>query len=177
MYQIIDNFLDEKFYLELNEIIKSENIPWYFKAEDTQNSDNKNGYFCHNLYINDQPDSAYYISLMKPILKKLNYISCVEARINLTTRDIDTVESGFHVDQPFKNATTGILYLTDSNARTVLKIKGKEIFVKSKNNRLLLFDTEIQHKVIYHSDIHKRYVINFTYIGDKNYGNREITNT
>jgi len=177
MYQILDNFLDEKFYIELSNIIKSETIPWYFRAEDTQNSNNKNGYFCHNFYNNDQPDSGLYNSFIKPILKKLNYTTCIEARANLTTRDIDTVESSFHVDHHYINSTTGILYLDTCNAETTLKLKDKNIIVKSKENRMLLFNTEIQHKVKYHSDIHKRYVINLNYIGDRNYGNRKITDS
>ena len=75
MYQIIDNFLDKKFYQELCEIIKSHKIAWFFKAEDTENTLNKNGYFCHNFYNDDQPDSSYYSSYIKPILKKLNLCS------------------------------------------------------------------------------------------------------
>ena len=51
-----------------------------------------------------------------------------------------------------------------------IEINEKEHSVDSIENRMLLFPAQTRHKLIYHTDVHKRYVINFNFIGDKNYG-------
>jgi hypothetical protein len=48
--------------------------------------------------------------------------------------------------------------------RHYLKINDKIISIDSKENRLLKFKSTIMHKLIYHTDVHKRIVINFNYI-------------
>jgi hypothetical protein len=169
-YKIIDNFLEKQSYEKLSNVLKSEDIPWYFRAEDVQNSThNKNGFFSFCFYNDMKPNHILFEPLIVPILKHLKSIACVQVRANLCFRDKDSVECGYHIDYDNPNVTTGILYFNTCNAKTVLNIKGNEFFIDSIENRMLLFDAKIKHKVIYHTDIHKRYVINFNFIGaDKN---------
>lgn len=168
-YKIIDNFLDKNFYENLSKILKSEDIPWYFREKDTYGgTNNKTGFFSFCFYNNDKPDHVLFEPLIIPILEKLNCFSCVQVRANLSFRDIDAIESAYHYDCDHPNVTTCILYFTNCNAKTVLKINNKEFFVDSIENRLLIFPAQTDHKLIYHTDVHKRYVINFNYIGGKN---------
>lgn len=174
-YKIIDNFLSEEFYNYLSKDLKGEDIPWFFRYEDTSKKSilNKtnNGFFSFCYYNNLRPDHPLFDKHIVPILKKLNVISCLQVRANLTVRDKDHLESGFHTDCVEEKSPcieTAILYLTTCNAKTVLKIGEKKVFIDSLENRLLLFDNSIQHKVIYQNDCHKRYVINFNFIRNKN---------
>ena len=166
-YTIIDNFLDSDFYQEISEIIKSEKIPWYFRKKDTPNSKNLNGYFCCGFYDNDRPDHPLYDNIIVPILEKLECVSPIMVRANLILRDKDSLESSFHVDYQLPHSKTAIFFLTTCNAKTVLKINNQEIFVESKENRMLIFDTLVEHKLIFQKDVHKRYILNFNYFGRK----------
>ncbi len=177
-YQIIDNFLKKNFYEDLSHQLKSENIPWFFKKEDTlgiaSNNKNNNGFFSFCYYNDFKPDHVLFENHIVPILKQLDIVSCIQVRANLTFRDIDHLESKYHNDNTSSNVTTGIFYLTTCNAKTVLKINNKELLVDSVENRLLLFNSQIKHKVIYQNDCHKRYVINFNFIKKNNEPYKEI---
>ncbi len=170
MYKIIDNFLDKESYELLSNTIKSDTVPWYFRAKDTTGHTlNKTGFFSFCFYNHYKPDHEAF-DLILPILEKLNFISCIQVRANLTFRDIDAKESAYHFDYDHPDVTTGILFLTNCNSKTILEINEKEHSVDSIENRMLLFPAQTRHKLIYHTDVHKRYVINFNFIGDKNYG-------
>ena len=99
------------------------------------------------------------------MLTKLEVDACIQVRANLVVRDKDTIECGWHTDGSNPAATTGILYLTNCNAKTVLSTKEGEVFVDSIENRMLLFPQTTRHKVIYQTDVHKRYIVNFNYFG------------
>ena len=168
-FKIIDNFLLKNFYQTLSEDLKSSKIPWYNKETDVKNSKEKNnGFFFFCYYNNFQPDHHLFHKHMTPFIKKLNVAALLQVRANLVLRDQDTIESDFHTDYDCMYSTTGIFYLTNCNAKTILKIKNKNVSVNSKENRMLLFDSRISHKVIYQTDVHKRYVINFNFIGNNN---------
>lgn len=168
-YQIIDNFLDLDFYKQISHSIKSDSIPWFSRKHDTTNNlKNKNGFFSFNFYNNNEPGHPSFHTIAIPILKKLNYIAPISVRANLTFRDIDSEESGFHIDDnTCLQSTTAILFLTTCDAQTVLKIKNKELKIESVENRMLVFNSQIPHKLIYHKNVHKRHVINLNYFGDK----------
>lgn len=164
-YKIIDKFLELSFFEKVFKEISSSEISWFYRAFDVSNglTKNKNGYFNHTFYNNDEPMSALYFSFIKDILQKMNASTVMSVVANLCLRDIDCIESPYHVDRPYTNSKTAILYLTTCNAKTILKIDDKEIPVESIENRLLVFNANIKHKVIYQTDKHKRYVINFNY--------------
>ena len=150
----------------LSNTIKSESIPWFFRKKVTSNfSKSTNGYFSFCFYNNHKPDHKLFEPLILPILQKLNFLTCIQVRANLAFRDIDAKESDYHVDYDHPNVTTGILYLTNCNGKTVLQIGDKEVSVDSVENRFVMFPAQTQHKLIYHTDVHKRYVINFNFIG------------
>ena len=75
--------------------------------------------------------------------KKLNVLSLVQVRANLVLKSEDTIECGYHIDYNSNKTTTGILFLTGCNAKTVLKIDKDEIPIDNKENRMLLFNTSI----------------------------------
>ena len=160
MYKVIDNFLDDESYKNLNNVIKGGFFNWFIEKEDTDdNNKNLNGFFNHNFFNNHEPASPYFKSLIIPILKNI--------RANLSLRDVDTIESGLHTDNESNSAYTAIFFLTKCNAVTVLELPEKKINVKSIENRMLIFKSKIKHKVIYHTDVHKRFVINFNFFNEE----------
>ena len=127
--KIIDNYLEPELYKKISSYLKSDKASWYYKKEDTNHfSKNKNGFFSFCFYNHGQPDHVKFYDLVVPILMKLNADACQQIRANLVVRDKDTVESGWHMDGPNPAATTGILYLTNCNSKTVVKTKDGDVF-------------------------------------------------
>ena len=160
--KIVDNYLEDGLYQDIKAFITGENIPWYLRKEDTINSYNKNGYYNFSYFNENCINHPMFNKHIEPILNKLNTKFPIEVRANLTHRDEDGVESSYHVDRPFK-CMSAILFLTTCNSKTILKINNKEKLIDSVENRILLFESNILHKVKYQTDIHKRYIINFNY--------------
>ena len=166
-YKIIDNFLSKEFYDFISNELKDLKTPWYFQENDVPGVKN-NGFFSFCYYNNFRPMHNMFDSHITPILNRLDVKSCIQVRANLVFRDIDTIECPYHNDNDCLYSTTAIFYLTNCNAQTILKINDKEVCIDSVENRMLLFDTNILHKVKYQTDVHKRYVINFNFIRNKN---------
>jgi len=167
-YKIIDNFLPNDFYEKLSFDLKSDRIPWYYKKVDVdKKKSNNNGFFCFCYYNDFKPDHHLFNVHIEPILKNLNAETVIIVKANLVLRDKDMIDCAFHTDTECLYSTTGILFLTDCNSKTILKVDNKEVCVNSIENRMLLFNSQIEHKVIYQTDVYKRYVINFNFIERK----------
>ena len=168
-YKVIDNFLNNQFYEKLCYDLKGENHPWYYTKIDVDlKKSMNNGLFTYSYYGNHKPLWDNFDEHIRPITESLDVDALMLVRANLVLRDVDTIETPYHIDNNSNYATTAILFLTTCNAKTVLKVKDKEVPVDSVENRLLLFDSKIKHKVIYHTDVWKRFVINFNFIRNKN---------
>jgi len=166
-YKIIDNFLNIKDFKNLNSFIKGKEIPWFFNKVDVANNiKNKNGFFQHTFYENHQPINNY-ITQINPFMEKLKIVGILRIRANLTTRDIDAVESSYHTDNDNLSSCTAIFFFNNCNSKTILKLPDEDMVVESKENRILIFKSSIYHKVVYATDIHKRYVINFNYFTEE----------
>ena len=64
------------------------------------------------------------------------------------------------VDTIEKNAKTAILYLNTCNGGTVIINNKKEKIIYSKENKLLLFDSNTLHRGFSQTDIERRIIIN-----------------
>lgn len=69
----------------------------------------------------------------------------------------------FHVDED-KDTTYTILYnLHDNDGGTEFKINNKIKFIKSEENKIVIFDSSIEHRGKTSKDADFRYIINFNY--------------
>jgi hypothetical protein len=165
-YKIEENFLPEDLYKELKIFLCGNKINWFYREKETSDMD-KNltiGYFSFGWYNNWQPDHPLFFSQIVPILNKLNCKAPLQIRANLTfNRNITCSGSEWHIDYAYKNSFTAIIYFTTCNASTLLNINNKIITVNSLENRLLLFNSPIEHKVVYGDDMNKRIVMNLNF--------------
>ena len=83
-------------------------------------------------------------------------------KLNLTLKSSNPIESNFHNDNFFPNCKTAIIYINTCNGKTVIKIK-KEIEIKSEENKALIFNTNILHKVVSQTDLSRRIILNINY--------------
>jgi len=161
-----DNFLVNSEYQKLKSKIISSEMPWFYVEKDTHPiTENSNGYFRNYFYKNQMPCHPYYEDCI-PLLNEIGCVTPIEIRANLNFRDIDSKSSGFHTDNNHKYVKTALLFFTTCNAKTMLKYKNKEIYIDSVENRILIFNSSVEHKLIYQTDTHKRYILNINYYGD-----------
>lgn len=154
---VIKNLLELDFLNKLKETIFGSNFNWFFNPNMTESKD---GYFFSHLLFKDfQIHSNFYIEFVLPILKKLQFVSLQEARINLMVKKEKLYQSDFHIDKPYP-CKTAILYLNSCNGYTILD-KKEQIKIECEENKAIIFDSQIEHSAVSQTDCERRIVINF----------------
>tara|TARA_R100001129_G_scaffold132814_1_gene94294 strand:- start:310 stop:807 length:498 start_codon:yes stop_codon:yes gene_type:complete len=161
---IKDNYLDVDQLAEVKKNLEHSEFPWYYRQDIVDVEDP--AYMTHVFFETSNP--SRYLPIIQPILNKLNCGPLIQIRSNLVFKQTNPISVGWHTDNRYKNAKTAIFYLQTCNGPTVLK-KEKEIFVNSVENRMLVFDSCIEHKAILHTDIKRRIVININYFERENH--------
>ena len=159
MFEVKDNFLPEKEYINIYTLLTDEYFPWYFNNYKTL-SDTKELFeyqFTHTFY-NKYAISSDNFKYLKPILKKLNYLSLIRIKANLNPITQELIKYKSHKDQDFE-CKVAIYYLNTNNGYTMLEDKK----VESKANRMVLFDSSIFHYGTNSTNCNNRMVINFNY--------------
>tara|TARA_Y100000114_G_C11575436_1_gene238485 strand:+ start:38 stop:520 length:483 start_codon:yes stop_codon:yes gene_type:complete len=155
---IYKNFLDKKTFTNIKEKIMSDHMPWYYNDSVIHQFD-KNFQFTFTFVTNTEINcSEEMINIIKPILKKIKYKKLKRVKANLLTQTKDIVEQGFHTDYP--KGVTSIFYINTCNGYTKFK-NGKKI--KSEENKLVEFNSNLEHSGSSCTDEKRRIVINFNY--------------
>ena len=161
--KVIKNFLEQDFFEELKSIISYEDFPWRYRKSMTSFPADKNKeFFTYSFFNENKVNSNYYHSHMVPILEKLNCKSVIEIKANLNLLSDKNIKSSFHTDQ-HSPSTTAILYINTNNGGTDIKIKNKVKFIKSEENKIVIFPAQTLHRACVQSDTRQRFVINFNY--------------
>jgi hypothetical protein len=156
----IKNFLPYEQFKELQNLILNIDFPW--RIRETMTNEDENIYFTHSFFNKKIINSdLLYINYIIPILNKLNAIAPIEIRANMVLNKIYD-KSGWHTDYDF-NSFTAILYLNNCDGGTELKIEDKIKFIKSEENKILIFNSKIIHRGISSNKNDKKYIINFNY--------------
>ncbi len=162
-FKVIDNFCDIEFYTSLKNYITNEDFPWRRRLKSVEGDESSLGYFTYNFYNNLKVHSKEYKTFIIPILKKLNARAVIEVRANLNLEPLYLKnKSLYHVDN-FNDHYTSILNLSDNGGGTEFKLEKDEIFVKSKENRMIILKSNIMHRAVKPNPNEVRYVINFNY--------------
>jgi hypothetical protein len=156
--KIINNCLNKEELINLQNLMMSNMFPWFITKviEDEKNNDYQ---FTHNFYKDYESRSTYF-NLLNPLLNILNPASLIRIKANLLIKENKIIKHGFHVDTNLKNSKTAIFYVNTNNGFT--EFKNKKI-VKSEENKLIVFDNNIEHTGTTCTDEFFRIVINFNY--------------
>jgi hypothetical protein len=155
------DFLIIEQFKNLQNLILNQDFPWRIRKSMTKVD--KNIYFTHSFFNEYCINSDFYNPFIVPILKKLNCKSPIDVRANMFLNKLFD-KSGWHTDTGDDwNNFTSILYLNSCNGGTELNIDGKIKFIKAEENKMLVFNSNIKHRVCTSTDIDKRYIINFNY--------------
>jgi len=158
---IINNFLDNNLFYEFKKILMSENINWFWRKSMTS-AENNNYFFGHGFYYDDKVQSDFFEPFILPILKKLNCTKIIQVRANLVLKKEEIFQSDFHTDYTF-DCNTAILYINNCNGYTILD-KLKKIKVPCEENKMLIFNSQIEHASVSQTDCERRIVVNFNYL-------------
>jgi hypothetical protein len=157
-YKIIDNFLNEESFLKIKNTITSNSFPFYYSKVTDKLNPNDGIYLTHLIFNNDF-DKSVYFELIKPIIYKLKVKSLIRIKVNLYAQTTKIIEHSPHIDFKFKH--NGFLYyLNTCDGFTRL---GKNIKIKSVENRGLIFESNKLHNSSTSTNIDGRLNINFNY--------------
>ena len=158
--KVVDNFLPEYQFKQIQDMLieKDPIFPWYYNDDICYENDGK-FQFTHTFYNHNDGTKSYYYSLLDACQNKLGVKKLVRIKANLNTRTLFHRKTGWHYD--FEDMTTSILYLNTNNGWTAIKGYGK---VESVANRMVIFDSNLQHSGVTCTDKNRRVVINFNYV-------------
>jgi hypothetical protein len=163
-YQIIDNCISAEDFLLIKSTMLDGDFPWYYKnykvAKDLPAEDSKQDFqFIHNFYNEYAPKSSF-IGMIEPILAVINPSAIMRIKANLTVATDRIIEYPFHVDIKNFKGTTAVFYVNNNDGYTVFKDGS---VVESKENRLVIFNSDVLHSGTTCTDEKIRCVINFNY--------------
>ena len=154
MVKIIKNFLDQQDFINLKEFCLG-NCNWFYRRHMTWNDD---PFFNHCFYNLHRVQSDHY-DLVLPLIKKLDVKAVIQIRANIVLAKEKPYKSDLHTDVNDLNSTTAIYYLTTCNGYTLIGDKK----IKSIENQIVIFDSNIKHQMVSQTDTPERIVINLNY--------------
>ena len=168
MIKVIDNFLSDSDFKDLQSFIMSVTFPWYYSPvlypKDKDYNEYNNQYY-HMFWMDDEDPkmttSPIIFKKIVPVLKKLNVTEDLLTRIKLNAQPKKFFRTlgGYHNDSD--NQTTSVYYLNTNNGGTKFKKSGK--VVKSVENRIVIFDSNLIHSGIFCTNKPRRFVLNLNY--------------
>jgi len=158
--KIEDNYLPEKAFKFIFDIISGEDFPWFYQSF-AERSDNMDILLTH-LFMNHNPlRPSDWMNLLEPLIEKINPNALIRIKANSYPCTTTIQEHKMHTDFQFK-CTTSIFYLNTNNGITKF---GDGRICESVANRLLTFETTMPHCSTSCTDVSVRYNINFNYFG------------
>ena len=161
MVEVIDNFLPKDIFVEMQYKILANDFPWYYN-NGIVGPHQKNKYqFVHTFFncdINFSNLHNEYYNFIDPCLHKLGVKHLKRVKANLNPKTIFHRNVGFHCD--IKNVTTSIFYINTNNGWTKFKDGCK---VECIENRMVIFDSNIEHAGFSCTDQKRKVVVNFNY--------------
>tara|TARA_Y100001963_G_C6614584_1_gene368673 strand:- start:104 stop:592 length:489 start_codon:yes stop_codon:yes gene_type:complete len=159
--KVIDNFLPEYQFNQIQSIIMSYEFPWFYNSGIMRENESERfqfvHMFCKGEEIEDRRYSGYY-SLLDSCQNKLGVKKIIRIKGNLNTRTVFHRKTGWHYD--YDDITTAILYINNNNGWTEIEGYGK---IKSVANRVVIFDSNLKHTGVTTTDEKIRVMVNFNY--------------
>jgi len=159
--QVIDNFLNKESFENIKNTMLSENFPWYYASRKTNGYDfDENFQFFHIFYIRHSINSDYS-QILAPLIDKINPLALVKIKANLTVKTKEIIDYGYHIDYATDSKLyTAVYYINSNNGYTKFE-NGPT--VESKENRIVIFDSQLPHSGTSCTDERLRVLINLNF--------------
>jgi hypothetical protein len=156
--KIINNVIKDEEALKIKDLLISQTFSWFY-IEGVVFEKENNFQFTHMFY-NDFKINSNYFEILNPILNVLKPSAIIKIKANLLLKDSKITEHTMHIDTNTKNSKTAVYYVNTNNGYTKFS-NGKK--VSSKINRLVTFDSKLEHAGTTCTDSNYRIVLNFNY--------------
>ena len=164
--EVIDDFLPSYQFKQLQSVILSRKFSWNFHDGIVGPNDGQ-CQFTHVFFdISYGGILSIYYSLFDIVQQKFRVSRLDRIKSNLNPKTVFHRKGGYHTDQRHPregyplHQKTAVLYLNTNNGWTEFKKGGK---VKSVANRMVIFDSNLEHRGVTCTDEKRRVVINFNY--------------
>ena len=159
-----DNFFQSSHFDLIRKIMYGKDFPWYFNEGILDYIEPRNFQFIHLLYRNTGRESVMWKDFRDIFIPKMKIKELYRVKANLTTRTIFHRGGGYHIDydKVKEKQKTSIFYINTCNGYTKFKNGGK---VKSVANRMVTFDSNLEHDGYTCTDKKRRVVVNFNDVG------------
>jgi len=167
MIEVVDNFLPESQFREIESQMMGAAWPWYFNdvVDSTDDTNDSGKYqFTYGFYGRKEGWINSGEKVIWPITQRINPVVWLRVKANLNPVTSTPVQNQFHIDMvgmtgiPF---LTSIYYVNTTNGVTLFR-DGTE--VENISNRLITFDGNLEHTGRTCTDKKRRVLINFNYI-------------
>lgn len=158
--QVIENFLPDKLFDKIHNLMIGSAFPWYYSDIVADPDDNNDFYFTHNFYENEKQQSKYFESITHPIMGKVNFNFMIRARANCYVRKSEHYQNSFHVDQDYPHIV-GLFSVNTNNGYTIFEDGTKH---ESKANTIIMFPGDMKHASVSQTDEKIRVNINFNFV-------------
>ena len=162
---IVDNFIDQQSFQNLNSVMLGENFCWSYSDAIDYAEDKDKFQFTHSFYKENLGPNSVHYGILGFFLQRLRIKEIYRIKANLVTRTSEIVTNSFHTDIqgnwgviPY---TTSIFYLNTNDGYTEFEDGTK---VESVANRFISFPIETKHRGTSCTDEKVRVVINFNYL-------------
>ena len=163
--KVIDDFLPDYHFRSLSNILLGNDFSWFYN-EDTAIEGDGYSHFINMFYkkypvrdVSETLGPTKSFPKIEPYLPFFKMKELYRIKANLAPRTVFHKKTGWHVDN-LPCSTTAILYMNTNNGWTEFKKGGK---VKSVANRLVTFDSDLEHQGVTCTDKKRRVLINFNY--------------
>lgn len=157
--KVISNVMNIEDFNILSNTVKSQDFEWHYH-EHQSHLKTDGEYFDHCLY-NKFEINSHAFNLIRPLLHKLKVKSLIQARLNLLIAKETPKFSEFHTDY-FYECKTAIFYLNTCNGYTEF-FDNEKTKVYSQENKVVIFNSQIQHRAVSQTDNKRRIVLNINY--------------
>ena len=161
---VIDNFLDEQSFQNLQNIMFGENFCWVYNGAIDYEDDEDKFQFTHSFYKNNIGPSSQQYGKLSHILNKIKPKEIYRIKANLLIKTPEIEVNTFHndiADLGILPWTTAVFYMNTNNGYTEFETGAK---VESIENRMVVFPAEMKHRGTSCTDKKVRVVINFNYL-------------
>ena len=147
-HSIINNFIDPILFSSIKDTLTGDTFFWLYN--DFVNYRPCDGYRFTNEIIKDSSltHSIFinYLNMVKPVLEKIPHKKLHSVRFNLFTK---TLEPQKYLNNRYKkDSKVSILFANNTNGG----IKINNVFIKSTENQLVLFDSNAEYNIVTPTD-------------------------
>ena len=154
--RIINNFLSEDTFKQLQSIVLSHQFPYFYSANTGIQGDYSDFYFEHMLYEDQKQSSNFFHSLLMPIIGQLNYDYLLRAKVNMYTKKDKEIYTSYHVDS---NASHQVALFAFNTCNGFTSFEDGEK-IPSVANQIAIFDGSRKHCSVAQTDENIRVNLN-----------------